>query len=348
MKILVDNKIPFLDEAIKELQAEIVFLSAKEFTSQTVKDADILIVRTRTKCNASLLEGSKVKFIATATIGFDHIDIAYCASHGILWQNAPGCNSNSVRQYIQSALILLKQNYLFSLEGKTLAVIGVGHVGCKIVDLGRSYGMKVLMNDPLRAEKEADFQHTSLDIIACQADIISFHVPLVRQGNYPTYHLANEAFFNQLKKTPILINTSRGEVIDGAILKDSLARHTIKQAIIDVWENEPHIDAELLEKVFLGTPHIAGYSADGKAKASEMALQAVSDFLNLGLKININLPQPLNPILDADSMDSAYLEIYNPEYDSLSLKEHIQDFEALRSNYSLRRESLAYTIRVEQ
>lgn len=347
MKILVDNKIPYIHEAIKELQADVNFLSAKDITSQTVKDADILIVRTRTKCNASLLEGSKVKFIATATIGFDHIDTVYCKTHNILWQNAPGCNSNSVKQYIQSVFILLKRNFYSSLEGKTLGVVGIGHVGSKIVELGQSYGMKVLMNDPLRSEKEADFEHTSLTSIARQADIISFHVPLVHQGNHPTYHLANEQFFSELKKRPILINTSRGEVIDGTVLKTSLKRQIIRQAVIDVWENEPQIDAELLNEVFLGTSHIAGYSADGKAKASEMALQAVSNFLNLGLKIKINPPKPLNPIINAVNQDSAFLEIYNPECDSIRLKEHIQDFETLRSNYSLRREPLAYIINIE-
>lgn len=348
MKILVDNKIPYIHETIQAFSDDIQFLAAKDFTPQAVKDADVLIIRTRTKCNAALLEGSKVKFIATATIGYDHIDTSYCEMHGILWQNAPGCNSNSVRQYLQSVLIILKRNFFSTLSGKTLGVIGVGHVGSKIAQLGYDYGMNVLLNDPLRAKNEPSFEHTSLEQIAREADIISFHVPLVCQGRYPTFHLADSLFFSSLRKTPIIINTSRGEVIDGQALKSCLIQHKIQQAVIDVWEDEPQIDSELLQMVFLGTPHIAGYSADGKAKASEMALQSVSDFFGLGFQIKIAPPAPLQPLIKVESLDEAFLSIYNPTEDSIRLKEHNGDFEALRSNYPLRREPLAYTIELEQ
>lgn len=348
MKILVDNKIPYIREAILHISQDVEYLAAKDFTSESVKEADVLIIRTRTKCTPELLEGSKVKFIATATIGFDHIDTDYCAHKGIIWRNAPGCNSNSVRQYIQSVFILLKENFLSTLIGKTIGVVGVGHVGSKVADLAQSYGMKVLLNDPIRAELESDFMHTPLDEIAEKADIITFHTPLVRDGKYSTYHLADGKFFSKLKKQPILINSSRGEVIDTDCLKNHLLDKTISQAIMDVWEHEPNIDKELLELVYLGTPHIAGYSADGKAKATEMALQSVSDFFNLGLEVHISAPSPKEDVISADNEDDALLQIYNPQLDSIMLKDDSSNFEYLRSHYALRRESLAYDIRIQK
>lgn len=348
MKIVVDNKIPYIHEAIQSISDDVQYLAASEFTPEAVKYADVLIIRTRTKCTAELLEGSNVKFIATATIGFDHIDVDYCAKKGIVWKNAPGCNANSVRQYIQSVLILLKLNFLGTLKGKTLGIIGVGHVGSKIEELGKYYGMHVLLNDPIRALNEPHFKHTSLDEIAEKADIISFHVPLIKDGNYPTLHLANTAFIDKFKRKPILINTSRGEVVDTEGLKKGLYLGKISEAVIDVWENEPLIDKELLQSVFLGTSHIAGYSADGKAKATEMSLQSISDFYKLGLTLKIVPPALENSVIIADNEDTAFLQIYDPRIDSKILKEDRTKFEYNRSHYGLRRESLAYDIRINK
>lgn len=346
MKILVDNKIPYIHEAIRLISDDVEYLSANDFTSESVKNADVLIIRTRTKCTAELLEGSRVKFIATATIGFDHIDTEYCAKKGIVWQNAPGCNSNSVRQYLQSVLILLKRNFLGSLVDRTIGIVGVGHVGSKIAALAESFGMQVLLNDPIRARNEINFRHISLDEIAQKADIISFHVPLIKGGDYPTLHLADSNFIHKLKRNPILINTSRGEVVDGKSLKESLLSGVVSRAVIDVWENEPLIDEELLRLVFIGTSHIAGYSADGKAKATEMALQSVSDYYKLDLKINIIPPTPANTKIVADTSDNAFLQIYDPRIDSNILKADATTFEYNRSHYALRREPLAFDIRV--
>ena len=348
MKILVDNKIPYIHDAICLLTDDVVYLPATEFTSSNVKDADVLIVRTRIKCNKELLEGSKVKFIATATIGFDHIDTEYCKEKGIVWKNAPGCNANSVRQYIQSSFILLEKEYFGSLKGLTLGIVGVGHVGSKIAELAEEFGLNVLLNDPLRCDNEKDFDHHQLIELAELADIITFHVPLSREGKYPTYHLGNDFFFRSLKKKPIIINSSRGEVIDTSSLKKYLDCHVVSQAIIDVWENEPHIDFDLLEKVFLGTPHIAGYSADGKAKATEMSLNAISDYYKLDVNIKIEHPTPSDTQIIAKDKKEALLKIYDPRIDSHNLKSDITQFEYLRSHYGLRREPSAFTIDIQK
>ena len=347
MKILVDNKIPYIHDAIQFISDDVYYLAAEDFTNESVKNADVLIIRTRTKCNKELLEGSKVKFIATATIGFDHIDIDYCKEKGIAWKNAPGCNANSVKQYIQSTLILLKRTFFGTLNHLTIGVIGVGHVGSKIVEIAENSGMTVLMNDPLRAKQEVDFQNHDLKEIAQRADIISFHVPLVKDGLYPTYHLADASFFSSLSKKPIIINTSRGEVIDTSSIKNALSHNKIRQAVIDVWENEPYIDVELLENVFIGTPHIAGYSADGKAKASQMALESVCEYFNIDRFIDINPPTPLKTEILASDKESALLDIYNPMKDSFHLKEDVSSFEYLRSHYALRREPLAFDIIIQ-
>ena len=344
MKIIVDNKIPYIQEEIKKITSDVVYLASDEFTASAVKEADVLVIRTRVKCNKDLLEGSSVKFIATATIGFDHIDVAYCKSRGITWVNAPGCNANSVCQYLESALLLIKDRFWNQLEGLNLGVIGVGHVGSKVADMAKNRGLNVLMNDPYRKIEDVKFGHTDLRTIQEQADIITFHVPLTHQGLYPTYHLADLDFMAHLVRKPILINTARGGVVNNADLLDALHQGFIKQAILDVWENEPQINTQLLEKVMIGTPHIAGYSADGKAKASEMALQAIADYFQLGLTISITPPSPLQATLKAKNDKDAFLQMYNPEYDSALLKASPHDFEFFRGNYRVRRESKAFTV----
>ena len=229
-----------------------------------VKDADALIIRTRTRCNRELLEGSKVKFIATATIGFDHIDAEYCREADITWTNAPGCNSASVAQYLQSSLILLQTLKGINLPEVTIGIIGVGNVGSKVAKVAQELGMRVLLNDLPREDKEGKQGFSSLQTLAEECDILTFHVPLYKEGRYKTCHLADDAFFQSLKRKPVIINTSRGEIIETGALLNALDTGLVSDAIIDVWENEPAINLTLLDKVFLGTPHIAGYSADGK------------------------------------------------------------------------------------
>ncbi len=346
MKIIVDDKIPYIGEALDKLDCEVVFLPGSQFTPEVVRDANALIIRTRTRCNQALLEGSRVTFIATATIGYDHIDTEYCRKAGITWTNAPGCNSGSVAQYIQSVLILLQLTKGRILKELCLGVVGVGNVGSKVVNVAQQLGMRVLQNDLPRAEKEGPSQFVSLEQIGRECDIISLHVPLYRSGSFRTFHLADNSFFDSLIKKPVLINTSRGEVVETQALLEALQNGTISEAVIDVWENEPDIDRTLLEKVWIGTPHIAGYSADGKANATRMSLEALCKHFNLKEAFEITPPQPEQPILQVSNREEAILKIYDPRRDSEALKSRPEQFEQLRGNYPLRREEAAYTMHI--
>lgn len=344
MKVIVDNKIPFIKEAIEKIADEVVYAPGKDFTPSLVKDADALIIRTRTHCNRGLLEGSKVKFIATATIGFDHIDTEYCREAGITWTNAPGCNSASVAQYLHSSLILLQESKGINLSEATIGIIGVGNVGSKVAKVAQELGMRILLNDLPREDKEGKQNFSSLQTLAKECNVLTFHVPLYKEGEYRTYHLADTAFFQSLKQKPVIINTSRGEVIETDALLNALETKLISDAIIDVWENEPTINLTLLKKVFLGTPHIAGYSADGKANATRMSLDALCRYFNIQADYQIIPPAPSQPQITAETLSDAYLQIYDPRQDSNALKTHPELFEKLRGDYPLRREKKAYTI----
>ena len=257
MKIIADDKIPFLRD-VMDSHVEVVYLPGSKITPADVKDADAVITRTRTKCNAGLLTGSTVKFIATATIGYDHIDTAWCEANGISWTNAPGCNSSSVAQYISSVLLNLACKQKISLRGKTLGVVGVGNVGSKIANVGEALGMRVLLNDPPRAEKEGSDRFVELTQVIAEADFITMHVPLEKGEKYPTYHLGDAGLFKAMKPGAFYINSSRGSVCDNQALKAALKQKTIAGAVLDVWEHEPELDLELLDLVDFGTPHIAG------------------------------------------------------------------------------------------
>ena len=344
MKVIVDNKIPYISPAIEQLANEVVYVEGNLFTPELVRNADALIIRTRTHCNRELLEGSNVKFIATATIGFDHIDTAYCKEKGITWTNAPGCNSGSVAQYIESALLLLEKEKGLELSKMTLGIVGVGNVGSKVETVARKLGLKVLLNDLPRQEKEGETAFSCLQQLAKECDVITFHTPLYNEGAYKTYHLAGADFFQSLKKSPIIINTSRGEVVDTNALLHAMNQGIVSEAIIDVWENEPHINLELMNRAFIATPHIAGYSADGKANATRMSLDALCKFFNLKGTYQINPPAPENKIMVANTYSEAILKIYNPQRDSMTLKANPEDFEKQRGHYPFRREPDAYRI----
>lgn len=343
ISVVVDDKIPYIREALALMGVEAQYVAGSAITATTVRDADALIVRTRTRCDAALLEGSKVQFIATATIGYDHIATAYCATHGIGWTNAPGCNAASVCQYIQSVLLLLQHERGLPLSGATLGVVGVGHVGTRVAEMARSWGMRVLLCDPPRAER-GDGGFVPLEVIAREADVITLHTPLTKEDPHPTYHLANEEFFGSLLRKPYFINTSRGETTDTPALLRALDEGQIAQCVIDVWEHEPHIDLDLLECCYIGTPHIAGYSADGKANATRMSLEALSRHFSLGNVPKIEPPCPPETVIHASSRAEALLAIYNPHTDSHALKVAPGTFEALRGNYPLRREEQAYKL----
>ena len=343
VKIVADNAIPFL-KGVLEPYARVEYLPGKTIATADVRDADALIVRTRTRCDAALLEGSSVKLIATATIGFDHIDTEYCREAGITWTNAPGCNSASVTQYLHSSLILLQESKGINLSEATIGIIGVGNVGSKVAKVAQELGMRVLLNDLPREDKEGKQNFSSLQTLAKECNVLTFHVPLYKEGKYRTHHLADTAFFQSLKQKPVIINTSRGEVIETDALLNALETELISDAIIDVWENEPAINLTLLKKVFLGTPHIAGYSADGKANATRMSLDALCRYFNIQADYQIIPPAPSQPQITAKTLSDAYLQIYDPRQDSNALKTHPELFEKLRGDYPLRREKKAYTI----
>ncbi|MDR0896059.1 MAG: 4-phosphoerythronate dehydrogenase PdxB [Prevotellaceae bacterium] len=344
LKIVVDNKIPYIREPLQQITDRIVYVRGAEITASQVSDADALIVRTRTRCNRQLLEHSRVQFIATATIGYDHIDTAYCREAGIRWSNAPGCNATSVAQYMQSVFLLLEQEKGKRLSETTLGIVGVGHVGSAVAETARALGMRVLLNDPPRAAREGGSLFCSLETLAAQCDIITFHVPLYNEGQYCTYHLCDHALFDMLKRRPILINTSRGEVVATDVLLKALGNGIVSDAVIDVWEHEPHPDLTLLNKVYIGTPHIAGYSADGKANATRMALDALCSHFGIQTDYHIEPPAPAHPVIVAASPTEAYLKIYDPRIDSAALKTCPDNFEHLRENYPLRREAIAFSI----
>ncbi len=332
MKIIVDDKIPYIREKLALLADEVVYLGGAAITAADVKDADALIVRTRTRCNSQLLKGSKVRFVATATIGFDHIDTAYLQQAGIAWTNCPGCNAGSVAQYLECSLLLLEQHRGLSLKNATIGIVGCGHVGSKVKAVAERLGMHVLVCDP----PLGDPSFVSLETIEQTADIITFHVPLTHEGTDATYHMADEAFFHRLTRVPYIINTSRGEVVDNAALLSALLEGRVKDAVIDVWEHEPLLDETLLQKVFIGTPHIAGYSADGKVNADNMVIDALCRHFQLTHPGAI-IPPPL-PSEFKDRGSS--LDYYNPMTDSLQLKNNPSMFESLRNNYPIRREKL--------
>lgn len=330
MKIIVDDKIPYIQEKLWQLADEVVPLRGASISAADVRDADALIVRTRTRCDESLLRDSKVRFVATATIGFDHIDTAYMERAGIAWTSCPGCNADSVAQYVESSLLLLQQEKGLVLRDATIGIVGCGHVGSRVKVVAERLGMRVLVCDPPLGL--AGF--VPLSVIEQEADVITFHVPLTRDGVHATWHLADEPFFRRLSKVPFLINTSRGEVVDNSALLTALQQGRVRDAVIDVWEGEPQLDEELLQRVFIGTPHIAGYSADGKANADNMVIDALCR--------HFGLPHPgkvTPPKLPADFPYTGNpLELYDPMTDSEALKTNPSKFEDLRNNYPLRRE----------
>lgn len=357
MKIVADNKIPFL-KGVFEPYAEVVYLPGKETTAETVKDADAIITRTRTICNEALLKDSSVKVIATATIGFDHIDTAWVESAGIRWANAPGCNSWSVKQYIASVLCTLAIRHGLRFDELTLGVVGVGNVGSKVASVGRALGMKVLLNDPPRARREGSDGFVSLDSIISSCDIVTVHVPLTKEGEDSTFHLFDEARLAAMKPAQFLINSSRGPVVDNRALKAALGKKALKGAVLDVWEGEPDLDPEFVAMLDITTPHIAGYSADGKANGTTMSVRTVAR--TLGIKELENwsadgIPAPeqaLEFALDAagktrqEVLAEAILHTYDVRVDSSKLRANLGQFEKLRGDYQIRREPSAFTIKL--
>ena len=353
MKIVADDKIPFLKGAL-EPYAEMIYLPGKQIEREILKDADALLIRTRTKCNEKLLEGTRIKFIGTATIGFDHIDTQYCHKSKIIWTNAPGCNSSSVQQYIAAALLKVASDNNFSLKDKTLGIIGVGNVGSKVEKFARTIGMNVLLNDPPRARLEGKNNFHTLNTVLSESDIVTLHVPLNVAGEDFTFHLFDEIKFTGMKKGSWIFNTSRGEVVDSVALKSVLNSGKLSGAILDVWENEPAIDPDIMNKVFIATPHIAGYSTDGKANGTALVVNSLSKYFNLPITnwYPEKIPPPVAPCILIDCigkseekiLNEAVMHTYSIDEDDARLRHSPSDFEKLRGNYPLRREFTSYTV----
>ncbi len=347
MKIVIDEKIPYLADALQQMGHSVDAYAGDAITSEHLDRAEALFVRTRTLCGAQLLDGTAVRFIGTATIGYDHIDADYCSARGIEWTNAPGCNADAVLQYVQSAIYAWARESGCALDKLAIGIVGVGQIGSRVGRWACGEGMRVLLNDPVR-EAGGEQGFSSLEDVASECDIITFHPTLSRGGEHPSYHLADEAFFASLRRCPLLINASRGPVVDNEALCTAVADGKVSAAVVDVWEGEPRLSLDLLQRAFIATPHIAGYSAEGKMNASRMMVEAFARYTNYSGPLPLmQLPAPVEPCVRAASMPAALLSIYNPLDDTTALKNAPQKFETLRNNYNLRREPSAFKIKIE-
>jgi erythronate-4-phosphate dehydrogenase len=344
MNIVIDEKIPYLRHALEQMGHCVKELPGSKIAKSDLTDAEALFVRTRTKCDAALLDGTAVRFIGTATIGYDHIDADYCKSHDITWTNAPGCNADAVLQYVQSTIYAWIKERRVDCSDIVLGIVGVGEIGSRIAKWAKECNIRYLLNDPPR-EADGEKGFCSLDDIAKECNIITFHTTLNKGGKFPSLHLADETFMQKLQKCRLLINASRGAVVDNNALLENLSIGNIEDIALDVWEGEPNLSPELLERAYIATPHIAGYSAEGKLNASRMMLEAFAKFSkHPGAIPPISLPAPSQPVVDAYSKEEALLKIYSPLNDTAKLKAAPHLFEELRNNYELRREPSAYQI----
>ena len=311
MKVVIDKYIPFLAEALQAQDVEVATLAPEEITRATVADSQALFVRTRTQVDSALLHGTRVRFVATATIGTDHLDIPYLEQQGVAWASAPGCNAQAVCDYVEEAINQFD-------NGKTLGLVGCGHVGSKVKAMAERRGMRVLVSDPPKG------MHLPLEQLAAEADVITFHTPLTRTGAFPTYHLCDAAFLSHCRAGTLIINAARGGVVDEeALLQSGLP------CAIDTWEGEPDINRNLLQHAWLASYHIAGYSLEGKINASQMVLDAFCRFFQRKACIIDKKAVTLH----ARSGDSApgWLQRITEE-----LKAHPDGFERLRKAYVLR------------
>jgi len=355
LRIIADDKIPFL-RGVLEPFADIKYLPGNMIGNEHLKKADALLIRTRTKCTEKLLSGSNISFIGTATIGFDHIDTRFCDRHQIRWINAPGCNSSSVQQYISAALLKMAGDFKFRLRDKTLGIIGVGNTGKKVEKFAKLLGMNVLLNDPPRARAEGEKHFVHLDTLLKESDIITIHTPLNIVGEDKTYHLINDKSIKKMKKGVWLINSSRGEVALTSALKRALCTGKFSGVVLDVWEHEPDIDHDLFDITFLATPHIAGYSTDGKANGTSMIVNALCNKFNLPLRNwypdNIPIPPVSEFNIDTKNKDvedvirEAVTHSYNISEDDIKLRFSPSDFELQRGNYAVRREFHSFSIKL--
>jgi len=346
--IVADIRIPWL-ESIPDTYARLHRIPAAQITREflcTTK-ATALLVRTRTRCDAKLMDGSQVRFIGTATIGTDHINLAYCRQNGIEVASAPGCNAGGVMQYVASAIVSYCNARQCSPRGKILGIVGLGHVGKRVKRLGEALGMEVLVNDPpLQQAGTLDESIPLVVIIRC-SDIISIHVPLCKSGDFQTIRLINRENMSLIKPSACLINTSRGGVVDETAVAEFHHKHSSFCYVADVWENEPVISHRIFESCFLATPHIAGYSIDGKRNATLALINELSRFYNWPAIPTVPpLQPPPEAIILAGSLEEALLKIYPIREDDKLFRENPGRFEELRDNYLFRHEYGNYSLQL--
>ncbi len=357
MKILIDENIPLGIEFFGDM-GEIVRLPGRKITANDVKDADVLIVRSVTQVNAQLLAGSRVKFVGTCTIGIDHLDLDYLNAQSIPWANAPGCNANSVVEYVYAALAALDVNWTKTKVG----IIGCGNVGGLLYRRLKAQGVELRCYDPNLSIKDIPELTSLSDVLTC--DVVSMHTPLVVEGPHPSFHLLTKSELTQLPHGAVLINAGRGSVVNNQDLLSLLNERNDLRVVLDVWEPEPDISIPLLEKVLIGSPHIAGYSYDGKLNGTEMIYQALCQFLNRPPTKSLKslVPKLQDNILDAGHLTDAWaaakhliLQAYNIDSDNARLRETAHDslikripinegFDLLRKHYPKRREFHNYRV----
>lgn len=360
---------PLAREAFGSL-GDAVILDGRSISAADVRDADALAIRSTTRVDRSLLEGSRVRFVGSATIGWDHLDTGYLDEAGIDWCASPGCNANSVSEYVTTALLRLASSDGVPLEGRTITVVGVGNVGRLVVEKARVQGMHPLLNDPPREREESDGDgrtvFASLDEALPRADIVTLHVPLSYEGNDKTFHLADGRFFDRLKPGATFINSSRGKVMNTGALVAAMKNGTVSRAVIDTWEGEPAIRPDLVERVHVATPHIAGYSYDGKVAGTVMVYRTLCRFLGVepAWQPDDLLPPPPVPAVeidakgrsDTDVLAAVTSAVYDIAEDDRKLRaateaadevDRSEQFDGLRKQYPVRREFRFTNVRVK-
>ncbi|WP_338574224.1 4-phosphoerythronate dehydrogenase PdxB [Erwinia billingiae] len=348
MKILVDENMPYARELFSRT-GTVVAVPGRPVPQAELDDADGLMVRSVTKVNAELLSGKPVKFVGTATAGTDHIDEAFLQEQGIAFSAAPGCNAIAVVEYVFSSLLLLAERDGFLLKDRTVGIVGVGNVGGRLQARLEALGIKTLLCDPPRADRGDDGEFLPLSTLVADADILTFHTPLYKQGDYKTLHLADEALLKALKPGTILINACRGPVVDNAALLKVLEQRDDLSVILDVWEPEPELSLPLLAKVDIATAHIAGYTLEGKARGTTQVFEAWTAFLGEPQQVALDtlLPAPefgqitLHGELDQPTLKRLVHLVYDVRRDDAPLRAVAAipgEFDRLRKNYLERRE----------
>ncbi|QMV51039.1 4-phosphoerythronate dehydrogenase PdxB [Ewingella americana] len=348
MKILVDENMPYAVELFSRL-GNVQAVPGRPIPQDALNDADALMVRSVTKVNEALLAGKPVKFVGTATAGTDHVDDAWLQQQGIGFSAAPGCNAIAVVEYVFSSLLILAQRDGFQLRDKTVGIVGVGNVGSRLNARLRALGIRTLLCDPPRADRGDEETFSSLDQLVAEADILTFHTPLNMSGPYSTHHLVDADLLARLPADRILINACRGEVVDNAALLDALNGPKKLTAVLDVWEPEPDLSLALLDKVAIGTAHIAGYSLEGKARGTTQVFEAFSQFIGQPQKVPLEelLPAPEFPVVSfSGELNEARLLrlihlVYDVRRDDAPLRRvagKTGEFDKLRKFYEERRE----------